>query len=205
MSGSLPGAQGPGHPRLVPDRGPGLRHPRLLPDTGACPHPGPKVGAQDPAPAPAEHPSRHRPPRPTHRAALQGPPPPSPASLSPGSGTRGPYQPHRHAAPSHTRPTTLKEEPLRPPGQARPPRPDTRQAVTPTCHNQTHHTGNDATPAPPNHPMKDRGQCHEADAKQQVAGTRQPAAPAHVCPHLRHGCGGEEPGHLPQRPPASER
>ena len=160
MSGSLPGAQGPGHPRLVPDRGPGLRHPRLLPDTGACPHPGPKVGAQDPAPA--EHPRRHRPPRPTHRAALQGPPPPSPASLSPGSGTRGPYQPHRHAAPSHTRPTTLKEEPLRPPGQARPPRPDTRQAVTPTRHNPTHNTSNDTTQPHSTNQQKNQGQTHDS-------------------------------------------
>ena len=31
------------------------------------------------------------------------------------------------------------------PGKARPPRGDTRQAVTPTCHNPTHNTGNDAT------------------------------------------------------------
>ena len=30
-------------------------------------------------------------------------------------------------------------------GKARPLRPDTRQTVTPTCHNQLHDTGNDAT------------------------------------------------------------
>ena len=60
---------------------------------------------------------------------------------------------------------------------------------------KTHHTGNDATPAPPNHPVKDQGQCHEAGTKQQVA--RPPdcyrqvrQAPRH---HRAPSCAGSRP------------
>ena len=53
----------------------------------------------------------------------------------------------------------------------------------------------------------------EATAQQQAAAkaVRKALEPDDLprlrmyCPHLRHGCGGEEPGRLPRRPSASER
>ena len=55
------------------------------------------------------------------------------------SDTSRPYRLHRHTAPASCPPQSCLA-----PGKARPPRGDTRQAVTPTCHNPTHNTGKDA-------------------------------------------------------------
>ena len=103
--------------------------------------PRPRLGAQDDPPAADEYPRRHRPPRQPCRPALQDRPldRPSACRARAPPGTTGPIDTRNSSLVRHD-----PEGRTLAPRKARPPRPDTRQTVTPTRHNPTHSTGNDA-------------------------------------------------------------